>query len=153
MLAMLQSDRYWADFCRVIGREDLITDVRCENMVTREKHCTFIIAEFDRTFKMRTRKEWMKLLKKGGNFIFGPVNDLYELSKDQQVLANNYIIDYEHPACGTVKMVGPPFHFSETPISVRGPAPEFGQHTEEVLMELAGYTWEEIEKLRIEEII
>jgi len=153
MFAMLQSDRYWADFCRVIGREDLVTDARCANMFTRGEHCTDLVAEFDRIFKTKTRAEWMKILKDGGDFIFGPVNDLYDLVTDPQVLANKYITDFEHPACGPVKIVGPPFHFSETPASVRRPAPEFGQHTEEVLIELGGYTWEEIETLRIEEVI
>jgi len=49
-------------------------------------------------------------------------------------------------------MVGFPIHMSETPGSVRMPAPELGQHTEEVLLEL-GYSWEDIVKLREEEVI
>ncbi|MBN1614418.1 MAG: CoA transferase [Deltaproteobacteria bacterium] len=153
MLSMLQSDRYWADFCRVIGREDLVTDPRCENMFTRGEHCKAIIEELDRTFLTKSRDEWVKLIKEGGDFIVGPVNTIFEVIDDPQVLANKYVADFDLPSCGSVKIVNSPFHFSETPVEIRMPAPEFGQHTEEVLMELGGYTWEEIEKLRVEEII
>lgn len=153
MLAMLQSDRYWADFCRAIGRGDLAEDARCADMFTRGEHCTDLIAEFDRTFATKTRPEWFNILKEGKDFICGPVNDLYDLITDPQVLANKYITEFDHPACGPIKIIGSPFHFSDTPAAVRLPAPEFGQHTEEVLIELGGYTWEEMEKLRAEEII
>ena len=152
MFAMLQSDRYWADFCRVIGREDLVTDPRCENMFTRGAHCEAVIEQLDATFATKPRDEWMKLLKEGGDFIFGPVNDYFDFANDPQILANNYIADFEHPAAGTVKIVNHPFHFSDTPAAMRFAAPEFGQHTEEVLLE-AGYSWEEIEKFRVEEVI
>ena len=52
----------------------------------------------------------------------------------------------------TVKIVNHPFHFSDTPAAMRFAAPEFGQHTEEVLLEV-GYSWEEIEQFRVEEVI
>jgi len=50
-------------------------------------------------------------------------------------------------------MVGIPVRLSATPGKVRIPAPEFGQHTEEVLMEVAAYNWEEIAQLKSEEVI
>jgi crotonobetainyl-CoA:carnitine CoA-transferase CaiB-like acyl-CoA transferase len=152
MFAMLQSDRYFADFCRTIGREDLVTNPRCENMFTRGKNAPAIIKELDATFLTKPRSEWMKILKEGGDFIVGPVNTYLDFLEDPQVLANRYITDFKHPVAGNVKIVNHPFHFSETPASVRLPAPEFGQHTEEVLLE-AGYSWEEIENLRTEEVI
>jgi crotonobetainyl-CoA:carnitine CoA-transferase CaiB-like acyl-CoA transferase len=43
--------------------------------------------------------------------------------------------------------------FSGTPVKVEGHAPNFGEHTEEVLMNACGYSWEEIEKLKDEEVI
>jgi formyl-CoA transferase len=53
----------------------------------------------------------------------------------------------EHPTHGPLRMVAPAVHLSATPGRIERPAPEFGQHTEEVLL-AAGYTWEEIETLR-----
>ena len=53
---------------------------------------------------------------------------------------------------GKTKVVGFPWMFSETPASWRREAPEFSQHTEEILMEL-GYTWDDIAKLKDEGVI
>ena len=76
-----------------------------------------------------------------------------DLASDPQVIANNYIIDYQHEVLGPIKVLGLPVALSETPGKVIAEAPEFGQHTEEVLMELGGYTWEEITVLRDQEAI
>jgi len=153
MLAMLQSDRYWPDFCRVIGREDLAKDPKFEDMWKRSENHEELIDMLDQIFMSKPRDEWMKILKEGGDFIFGPVNSLLDLEEDPQVVANQYITTFDHPTHGPIKLVGIPYHLSQTPCSLRLPAPEFGQHTEEVLLEIGGYSWEEIEKLREEEVI
>jgi len=76
-----------------------------------------------------------------------------DLVNDPQVQANNYIIDYKHEVLGPVQVPGLPIIFSETPGTIKAEAPEFGQHTEEVLTELGDYSWEEIAQLREEEVI
>jgi crotonobetainyl-CoA:carnitine CoA-transferase CaiB-like acyl-CoA transferase len=69
------------------------------------------------------------------------------------VRANDYIIDFDHPQFGKTQVVGIPVRLRETPGSVRLPAPEFGQHTEEILSALLGYSWEQIGQLREEQVI
>ena len=71
-----------------------------------------------------------------------------DLNSDPQVIANNYVIERHHEVLGPVTVVGIPIELSETPGEVNPEGPEFGQHTEEVLMELGGYTWDEINALR-----
>ena len=93
----------------------------------------------------------MRILDERGLF-YAPIKKLCDLVNDPQAMANDYIVEFNHPAYGREKMVGFPYNFSETPASVRRPCPEFGQHTEEVLLEL-GYTWDDIAKFKEEEVI
>ena len=80
--------------------------------------------------------------------IANPFADMSLSSKIKpQVLANDYIVDFDHPQHGATKMVGLPVGLSETPGAVREPAPELGQHTEEVLLEM-GLDWEKIAALK-----
>ena len=71
-----------------------------------------------------------------------------DLPDDPQVLANDYIVDYEHPGLGTTKLVGLPVKLSETPAEPRGHAPELGEHTETVLTEMLGYSWDDVARLK-----
>ena len=62
-------------------------------------------------------------------------------------------MDCNHAVWGPVKVAGLPVIFSKTPGQVRVEAPEFGQHTEELLKEILDYGWDEIIKLKEEEVI
>jgi formyl-CoA transferase len=75
------------------------------------------------------------------------VHDYAEVASDPQNIENGYIAEVENPDGPPVRMVGVPVILSKTPGKVRNLAPEFGQHTEEVLLE-SGYSWEEIADLR-----
>jgi crotonobetainyl-CoA:carnitine CoA-transferase CaiB-like acyl-CoA transferase len=95
----------------------------------------------------------MQILKHGGDFIYTLVNSIDDLPEDPQMLENNYIVDYEHPSWGPTKVVGVPVRLSKTPGDPRAVAPEFGEHTEQVLIELLGYSWEDIGRLKEQEVI
>ena len=95
--------------------------------------------------------EWSRALREK-DLLFCLVNSISDLASDPQVTANNYITEYDHPALGKVNMVGFPVYMSETPSTIRMPAPELSQHTEEVLLDL-GYSWEDIGQIREEEVI
>ena len=152
-LGMLQPDRYWVDLTRVLGKPELGTDARFANLRVRAGNAAECVAELDAIFAAQPRDHWIHLLTTGGDFIFTIVNSVDDLPDDPQVIANRYIHDFEHPTFGTTKVLGVPFRLSATPGSVRTSAPEFGQHTEEVLTELLGYSWEDIGRLREQEVI
>lgn len=98
-------------------------------------------------------REWVKTLKAAGDAICTHVQSVFDLINDPQVRANDYIIECNHEVLGPVKVVGIPIQLSKTPGVVKCEAPEFGQHTEEVLIEIGGYSWEEVGQLRDEEVI
>jgi crotonobetainyl-CoA:carnitine CoA-transferase CaiB-like acyl-CoA transferase len=153
-LAMLQAERYWADFCRALGRPDLLDDERFADAAKATAHRVEAIEIFDAVFATRPRADWMKQLGDSpGDFIFTLVNSIDDLATDPQMLANDYIAEFDHPRFGPTQMVGLPVGLSETPGRIRRPAPELGQHTEEVLVDLLGYDWDRIAELRKREAI
>jgi crotonobetainyl-CoA:carnitine CoA-transferase CaiB-like acyl-CoA transferase len=152
-LGMLQADRYWADFCKALGRPDLAADERFADIKVRAANAAAAVAALDATFATKPRGEWLEILRGGGDFIFTQVNSVDDLPEDPQVLANDYIVDFEHPNHGKTQVMGIPVRLSETPGQVRLPAPEFGQHTEEILTDLLDYSWDRIGDLRKREII
>lgn len=152
-LAMLQPDRYWKDFCATVGRKDLIEDPRFTDIKSRGKNAVALIEMLDEVFATRPRDEWMRTLKAGGDFIYTVVNSVSDLPDDPQVKANNYVVDYEHPALGPMTLLGMPVKLSATPGDPRGHAPELGEHTEVLLTETLGYSWDEVARLREENVI
>ena len=147
-LGMLQSDRYWKDLCRTLGRPELGDDPRFVDFRKRTENAGDCVGFLDAIFAAKPRADWMKILHDGGDFIFTVVNSVDDLPEDPQMRVNGYIVDLDHPQFGKTPMVGVPVRLSETPGSVREPAPELGQHTELLLTDLLGYDWDRISALR-----
>jgi crotonobetainyl-CoA:carnitine CoA-transferase CaiB-like acyl-CoA transferase len=152
-LAMAQADRWWASFVAAIGRPELATDEKFNSMMNRGMNAAELIGIFDEIFASRTRDEWMAALDAGGDFIFTLVNSVSDLPNDPQVRANGMIASVEHPTHGPLEMLNLPIGLSETPSRIAGTAPEFGQHTEQVLVEELGWTWERVGELKEKGVI
>jgi CoA:oxalate CoA-transferase len=152
-LAMLQPDRYWKNFCEVVGKPELIEDPRFAEAKVRGKNSAAVVAIFDEVFAARPRDEWMRVLKGRGDFIYTIVNSVSDLPDDPQVRANGYVVEYDHPALGNLTLLGMPVKLSATPGEPRGHAPELGEHTELLLTEMLGYSWDDIARLREANVI
>ena len=154
LFSEIQADRFWPEFCRALGLDGLIDDPRFATaMGGRRDHAEELIGILDETLATRPRDEWLRIFEEQrAPFAYAPVNDYADVLSDPQVLENDYVVEYDHPAAGPVKLMGYPVRFSQTPAQIAREAPEFGQHTEEVLQEL-GLSWEEIAKLREEGVV
>jgi formyl-CoA transferase len=152
-LAHLQADKYWGDFCRALGIEELERDPRFENMTQREENSQELISILDKKFATKTYAEWEKILREQGDFIFTKIQEVSDLASDPQVIENEYVVDYDHPALGKIKMVGSAVRYSKTPTTIRLPAPELGEHTREILSQLGEYSDTEIAQLEKEGVI
>jgi formyl-CoA transferase/CoA:oxalate CoA-transferase len=150
MLGMAQVGRYWPAF------RDAMLEATGETLEPEQMSVDWIrmhasdllglITRLDEMFARQPASFWLDLLRRHG-LLVETVRDYGDLAKDEQVTANAMLATLEHPTHGPLQVVAPPVNLSATPGTVRTPAPEFGQHTEEVLLE-SGFTWEEIAELR-----
>ena len=151
-LQIRQSDKFWPDFCRALGLVELIDSPKFCDRHARSQNAPELISILDRIFVVKPYAEWARILA-GAELLFSPILTQVEVGSDPQALENEYIIEYDHPRMGKMKSGGFPVWFSKTPCAVRYAAPDFGQHTEEVLVELGGYTREQIAEFKEQGIL
>ena len=150
-LSMLQSDIHWPDFCRAIGKPELKHDPRFNTMETREQNCEELVRILDEVFASKTIQEWERCLR-AHDCIYGRVQTPLDVTSDPQALANDFFPAIDHPIGGQMRLVATPVNFGQNPASIRVPAPEIGQHTEEILLDL-GYSWDDIARLKEQDVI
>jgi formyl-CoA transferase/CoA:oxalate CoA-transferase len=155
MLSMAQIGRYWPPFRKalqeatgeLLGPDDISVDWFRQHA----QELIQLIQRIDAAFATHPAAYWRELFRRY-DLLFEVAQDYREIAEDPQVIANDMVTTFEHPSHGPLKMVAPAVNLSETPGIVRAPAPEFGQHTEEVLLEV-GFGWEEIGALREQGVI
>jgi crotonobetainyl-CoA:carnitine CoA-transferase CaiB-like acyl-CoA transferase len=135
VFVILQPDRYWERFCRAVGRDDLAENPRYRTLEGRAEDAAELRRIFTEAFLTKTLDEWRPLLD---GIPHAPNQSLREAVEDPQARASDQLAN--------------PVMMSKTPSSVRMPAPEFGQHTEEVLLEF-GFSWEDIARFKEESAI
>ncbi|MBI2830111.1 MAG: CoA transferase [Chloroflexi bacterium] len=149
-LGFVTPERWWPRFCKAIGREDLEHDPRFETTEARDENSVALIGILDTVFAQKTMEEWKVVM---GNILpWAPVQNGIELCNDPQAKLNGAFATFNHPTWGPMQVITNPVALSETPAEIKRPAPEHGQHTEEVLLDY-GYTWEDIGKFKEQGII
>src|SRR6185503_4385615 len=138
----------WERIVKVIGRPELNDDVRFRTNGDRMKNLAALTPLIAERLRERPSAEWIREFEAAGVPV-GPVNRIGDMLADPQVAAREMVLEVDHPRAGRMKTLGAPIKFSETPGSVRRPAPLLGEHTREVLTQL-GYSGAQIETLQRE---
>ena len=141
------SDKLWRSFCPLIGLPQIADDPRYVTNAARNANRPSLVATLQDAFLTKTYEEWEAILLPAG-IPMGAINTIDNVIAHPQVAARGALVDCTHPVAGTIQMVGPPVRMSETPGSVRLPAPLLGEHTDEVLRERLGLDADEIARLR-----
>ncbi len=136
IIVAVGTDRLWGRFCEAIGLgADVRDDSRFATNPDRLAHRAELIAMLDSIFAQNDADYWLERLR-SAEIPCGPINALDETLNDPHTLARGMVFEMEHPA-GAIKLLGSPLHLSDTPPTYRRRPPLLGEHTEEVLAELA----------------
>ncbi len=150
-LAAARED-WWQKFCGIIGRPDLPQDERFKNNVLRTKNHKELEKILSEATRQRLTSEWVALMDKN-DIACGPVNTIDQIAADPHTAARNMIRQVKHTTAGMLRVVNSPIKLSRTPVNIEKASPELGEHTEEILKELLGYSNEIINRLRSEKAI
>ncbi|WP_085991176.1 CaiB/BaiF CoA transferase family protein [Oceanobacillus senegalensis] len=123
-------EKFWKQFCQIIGREDFIPLLEAP---VHEQHR--LAYEIQKIIAEKPQAEWLERFS-GMDACIAPVLTMEEMVKDPQVQARDMIQEINHPTLGTTKQIGIPIKLSETPGRIRTHAPKLGEHTDEILEEL-----------------
>jgi len=140
-------ENQWELFCATIGRADLIDDPRFDTGPLRTEHHAELEPTLIEAMKEKTTAEWVREFDAIG-LPCGPLNNIAQAAALPQVEAREMLVEVEHPRIGRFPLPNTPVKLSRTPGGVRGPSPDLGQHTDEVLRELLGLPDAEIGRLR-----
>jgi crotonobetainyl-CoA:carnitine CoA-transferase CaiB-like acyl-CoA transferase len=141
------SDKLWRVFCPLLGLAPLADDPRYVTNAARNANRPSLVAALQDAFLTRSYEEWEAILLPAG-VPMGAINTIDHVVRHPQVDARGALVECTHPVAGTIRMVAPPVVLSETPGTVRAPAPLLGEHTDQVLRERLALSDEEIERLR-----
>ncbi len=152
VIIALGNDNLWKSFCKLIGREDLAEHPKFATNPLRTRHRKELEQVLIPEFRRRSRAEWLELLGKA-NLPHSPANNVKEICEDPHIAHRKMLVEVDQPGVGKMRIVGSPIRLSETPGEVYAPAPLLGQHSEEVLRTILGYSAEDIRTLKDENVI
>jgi len=152
MVLITVSEEEWKKFCRVVGREDLLTDERFQSHKDRIAHYAAFEPLMNEMMRTRTTAEWLALLDPEG-IMCGPVNNIEQVVSDPHTRAREMIVEINHSRAGKLKVVGTPMKFSRTQCKIEKACPDVGEHTEEILSRMLQMSAEEIAELKKREVV
>ena len=146
----LQQDQFQR-FCLSLELNHLADDPRFYDPGRQNEFRSEVYPVLDEVMRTKTAGEWLRILDEA-DVPAAPILTKDEVLDEPQMLENEMIVAVDHPVVGRTRMFGVPVKLSETPGSIRRPAPLLGEHTDDVLKEL-GYSAAEIDALRSESVI
>jgi formyl-CoA transferase len=141
------NDLQWAKFCKVVDREDWITDERFATNPVRLENRTELVELMNELFSERSVSDWIALCENIGLPV-GPINTMDAVLSDPQVIARKLVSDVPHHTEGSIPLLSSPLNIPTAPSEVRYPPPTLGQHTNEILSELLSFDSAELKALR-----
>ena len=147
------TDEEWGSLCQAVGSSGLENDPRFDTQAKRTNGSSTDLFEILKVrFAEETIEHWAPALD-STTLPWARLRKYTEVINDPHVLENEFIAELDHPNKGKLHYVGLPVKLSKTPGKLRMPAPDLGQHTEEILTEICDYSWDEVIDMKLAEIV
>lgn len=145
--AMIYTDGHWRSFYQALGREaEFEQDTRLHSMTARTQHIVQLYRELGELLLTRTTAQWLALFEQA-DIPAMPLHTPESLVEDVHLQATEFFKTWEHPSEGQLVDMAYPSTWSQTQPSGTRHQPRLGEHSVEVLREVAGYTTEQIHAL------
>jgi len=119
LLMVLASNEVWPDVCQALGIQNLEKDQRFATSKKRTENNRELIEILEKVFITKTRYEWDEILSKYHRIMYSRINERAELTDDPQITENKYLVEYEQPPFGKIKVAGCPIKFYKTPAGIQ----------------------------------
>jgi len=141
------TDRQFLALCEIIRHPEWAKDARFATNKSRVEHREALLPMLDQLFAQRPAAEWLAALQQA-QIPAAPINRVDEALADPQAQARQMVMQIEHPTVGALPLVRAPYVFGDEPLPFRLPPPLLGEHTDQVLSEMLGYSAEQVAALR-----
>jgi CoA:oxalate CoA-transferase len=152
IVVAIGNDMLWQKFCAALAQPALAEDPRFLTNDLRTQNRVDLVQILEGVTSTKTTAEWMLALEEYG-LPYSPVHTVDQMVQDPNINYRQMVVEIEQPDVGSMKIVGSPFHLSETPGAVTQPAPLLGQHTVEVLTGVLDYSANKVQQLIDEEVV
>ncbi len=149
VIIAIGNDTLWKKFCEHVMRQELISNPLFRTNADRTENHSQLSPILSEILQQRTTEQWVQALGNIG-VPCGPINAMDKVVTHPQVQAREMITQVAHRITGVVEVPGVPIKLSETPASVDSPAPNLGEHTNEVLTAVLGLSDDEVTALKAE---
>ncbi|MBX6341051.1 MAG: CoA transferase, partial [Thermomicrobiaceae bacterium] len=144
-------EKRWRKLCEILGAEEWLTDPRFATNGARHANRLLLADLISERLQARTSDEWERIFNEAG-IPCGPIYRMDQALEHPQVRHREMVVERPHPTMGTVRLLGMPVKFSDTPTGVYRVPPLFAEHTDEILREI-GVGDAELEELRAAGVI
>jgi len=152
VIAAVGNDKLWAQYCELLGRRDLIDHPKFKTNPLRCDNRKELIPILQHEMQKKTAQEWFDVFERHA-IPYSPINTLKQICEDPHIAHRKMLVEIDQPIVGKMRVCASPLKLSETPGEVYAPAPMLGEHSEQVLRDVLGYSREKVAQLKEEGVI